>query len=68
MGKREKRREKQERGLLKQAQKHRLRAETEEGRKDTTPDYWLSEADRYEKQARERAEILRKLKGKSTKK
>ncbi|PIN77034.1 hypothetical protein COV15_03360 [Candidatus Woesearchaeota archaeon CG10_big_fil_rev_8_21_14_0_10_34_12] len=62
MSKRIKRLEKQERGLLKQAEKHKIKAETEVGRKDTTKDYWIGEADRFEIQARKRAEIIRKLK------
>ena len=63
MASREKRLKKQEEGLLKQAEKHRIKAETMQGRKDTTKDYWLGEAERFEKRARERAEMLEKLKG-----
>lgn len=62
--KREKRLIKQEKGLLKQAEKHKIKVETEIGEKDTTKDYWLREAERFEKQARERIEILRKLRKK----
>jgi len=64
MASREKRLKKQEDGLLKQAEKHRIKAETMQGRKDTTKDYWLGEAERFEKRARERAEMLEKLRGK----
>jgi len=64
MASREKRLKKQEEGLLRQAEKHRIKAETMRGRKDTTKDYWLGEAERFEKRARERAEMLEKLKGK----
>jgi hypothetical protein len=64
MSKRTKRLEKQEQGLLEQARKHRIKAETLEGRKDTTRDYWLKEAARFEEQARERAEMLEKLRKK----
>ena len=51
MGKREKRLKKQEESLLKQAEKHRIKAETEKGRKDTTRRYWLEEAEDYETEA-----------------
>ena len=64
MVKREKRLKKQEENLLKRAKEHRIKAETEPGNKDTTSAYWLSEAERYEKQAEERAEMLEKLKKK----
>ena len=42
--KRDKRLKKQEEGLLKQAEMHRIKVETQKGRKDTTHDYWLGEA------------------------
>ena len=64
MAKREKRLEKQKESLLKRAKEHRDKAATEPGRKDTTPRYWLNEAEIYERQAEERAELLRKLKKK----
>lgn len=64
MGKRKKRLKKQEEGLLKQARKHIHKAETEIGRKDTTKDYWLGEAERFMKRAEQRAEIRKKLEGK----
>ena len=60
MGKREKRLKEQQEGLLKQAQKHRLKAETEKGRKDTTQGYWIGEAERFEERASQRADVLRK--------
>lgn len=61
---REKRLKKQEESLLERAEEHRIKAATEKGNKDTTHDYWLNEAERYEKQAREREKILKKLKAK----
>lgn len=61
MAKREKRLEKQESGLLEQAKRHRLKAETMDGSKDTTKDYWLKEAEKFEQQAAERAKLLGKL-------
>ena len=64
MGKREKRLAKQEQSLLKQAEEHKLKAETLKGEKDTTRDYWLGEAERFEKQARDRAKMLKKLREK----
>jgi hypothetical protein len=64
MSKRTKRLEKQEQGLLEQARKHRLKVETMDGRKDTTKGYWLKEAARFEEQARERADMLEKLRKK----
>ncbi len=64
MVKRIKRLEKQEKSLLEQAKKHRIKAENLEGRKDTTRAYWLGEAERFEEQAKKRAEILKKLKKK----
>lgn len=59
--KRKKRLIKQEQGLLKQAEKHREKIETEKGRKDTTHEYWEKEVKRYEEQAKERAKLLEKL-------
>ena len=40
MGKREKRLEKQKKGLLEQAEKHKRKLESEPGEKDTTHEYW----------------------------
>lgn len=62
----EKRLKKQEKSLLEQARKHRIKAETEIGRKDTTQGYWLEEAERFEKQAEQRAKMLKKLKKSSS--
>ena len=67
MAKREKRLEKQKQGLLEQAEKHKIKAATMQGRKDTTKDYWLKEAERFEKQAEERAELLEKIRKKQKK-
>lgn len=67
MAKREKRLERQEQGLLEQARKHRIKAESKEGRKDTTKEYWLKEAKRFEEQAEERARLLEKLRKKQGK-
>ena len=64
MPKREKRLKKQEKSLLERAKEHRVKAETEKGKKDTTQEYWLGEAERFEKQARERLEIFKKLRAK----
>jgi hypothetical protein len=64
MVKRIKRLEKQEKSLLEQARKHRIKAETQIGKKDTIRAYWLGEAERFEKQAKKRAEMLKKLKEK----
>ncbi|MBU4086085.1 MAG: hypothetical protein KKB21_00755 [Nanoarchaeota archaeon] len=64
MAPRKKRLKKQIEGLLKQQEKHIHKAETMIGRKDTTRDYWLGEAERFKRRAEERAEMLRKLEGK----
>lgn len=58
---RKKRLTKKREGLLKRAREHRIKAETEKGSKDTTPRYWLGEAERFEEQAKEIDEILEKL-------
>jgi len=58
---RKKRLIKQKESLLKRAKEHRIKAGTEKGNKDTTPKYWLGEAERFEEQAKEIDEILRKL-------
>ena len=47
--------------LLERAEEHRIKAETEKGEKDTTTDYWLREAERFEKQAKEKEDVLKKL-------
>ena len=59
--KRKKRLIKQKQGLLKQVEKHCIKKQTEKGRKDTTQEYWEKEIERYEGQAKEKAEILKKL-------
>jgi len=64
---REKRLKKQEKSLLERAEEHRIKAETEKGRKDTTQEYWLGEAERFEKQAAERLEILKRIRAKKKK-
>ena len=61
MAKRKKRLIKQEKGLLEQTEKHRKKIEEEIGKKDTTHEYWEKEIRGFEKRARERAEILKKL-------
>ena len=58
---RKKRLIKQRESLLERAKEHRIKAETEKGEKDTTPAYWLGEAERFEEQAKEKDEILEKL-------
>jgi hypothetical protein len=54
--------------LLKRAEEHRIKAETMPGEKDTTPVYWIEEAERFEQQAKEKEDILKKLDGKRAKK
>jgi len=58
---RKKRLIKKKESLLKRAKEHRIKAETELGRKDTTQEYWLGEAERFEEQAKDVQEILDKL-------
>jgi len=58
---RKKRLIKQRESLLMRAKEHRAKAETEKVRKDTTVAYWLGEAERFEEQAKERGDILKKL-------
>ena len=52
---------KKKESLLERAKEHRIKAETEPGRKDTTPAYWLGEAERFEEQAKDVQEMLNKL-------
>lgn len=52
---------KQKESLLKRAKEHRIKAETEKGRKDTTPKYWEGEAERFEEQAEYIDKLLDKL-------
>ncbi len=61
---RKKRLIKKRESLLERAKEHRIKAETEKGWKDTTPEYWLSEAESFEKQAKETDKMLEKLKDK----
>ena len=63
--KREKRLIKQEKGLLKQVEKHRLKIEKESGRKDTTQDYWKKEIVEFERRAKERVKLLEKIRKKN---
>lgn len=64
MTSRKKRLIKQKESLLERAEEHRIKAKTGSGRKDTTRAYWIGEAERFEKQAKEREELLKKLKKK----
>ena len=64
MDKREKRLEKQKKGLLEQADKHRIKLETISGNKDTTSEYWEAEMERFKKRAEQREEMLEKLRKK----
>ncbi len=50
--------------LLKRAEEHRTKVETEKGNKDTTPIYWIKEAKGFEEQAKQAQEMLKKLEGK----
>ena len=61
---RKKRLIKKRESLLKRAREHRIKSETEKGEKDTTPKYWIGEAERFEEQAKEVDKILEKLEGK----
>jgi len=58
---RKKRLIKQKESLLERAKEHRIKAETEKGKKDTTPAYWLGEAERFEEQAMLKSDLLKKL-------
>ncbi|MBI3623552.1 hypothetical protein HY212_05750 [Candidatus Pacearchaeota archaeon] len=58
---RKKRLIKQRESLLERAKEHRIKAETQRGEKDTTPTYWLGEAKRFEEQAKDKDEMLKKL-------
>jgi hypothetical protein len=58
---RKKRLVKQVDSLLERAKEHRVKAETQKGSKDTTPGYWIKEAENFEKQAKEKEEIIKKL-------
>jgi len=58
---RKKRLIKKRESLLERAKEHRLKAETEPGRKDTTREYWLGEAERFEEQAKDVQKMLERL-------
>jgi len=58
---RKKRLIKKKESLLERAKEHRAKAETEPGKKDTTPSYWLGEAERFEEQAKDAQEMLDNL-------
>ncbi|MAF36793.1 hypothetical protein CL622_06775 [archaeon] len=64
MAKREKRLKKQYEGLLKQIEKHKQKIKTYKGYKDTTHNYWLKEIEVFEKIAKERSKLLKKLRKK----
>jgi len=51
----------QRESLLERAKEHRIKAETEKGGKDTTPDYWRREAERFEEQAGKKVKLIKKL-------
>jgi len=59
--KRKKRLIKQIKGLEKQAEKHKLKKEAEKGKLDTTPKYWEKEIEIYERQVKEKQEMLKKM-------
>ena len=61
---RKKRLIKKKKSLLERAKEHRIKAETEKGKKDTTKEYWLGEAKRFEEQAEIAQEFLNKLENK----
>ena len=66
MGKTEKRARKKrlikkKQSLLERAKEHTIKAETQKGNKDTTPEYWRGEAERFEEQAEDVQKILDKL-------
>jgi len=64
MAKRVKRLERKIEGLKRQEQKHLFKLEQEQGRKDTTPDYWRGEIFRFKQQRKIVEEKLKKLKNK----
>jgi len=68
MAKRNKRLKKQMDGLEKQAERHRGKIVNEEGKKDTTHDYWEGEIERFDMQRKEREKILRGLEKKRKRK
>jgi hypothetical protein len=58
---RKKRLIKKKKSLLERAKEHKIKAETEKGRKDTTKGYWIGEAERFEEQAKIIQKTLDKL-------
>ena len=54
--------------LLERAEEHRTKVEAEKGNKDTTPGYWIKEAEGFEEQAKQAQEMLKKLEGNKTEK
>jgi len=53
---------------LEQANKHKIKLETGPGNKDTTPEYWETEIERFKKRAEQREEMLERLRKKKNKK
>ncbi len=60
--KRKKRLMKQIEGLNLQKTKHLLKVETEEGSKDTTPEYWKGEIEEFEYQKNKKENKLKNIK------
>ena len=60
MVKREKRLKKAIESLKKQMQVHSKKLEQEEGRKDTTKDYWIKEIKKFEKEIEKKKKELKK--------
>jgi len=58
--KRKKRLEKQEKGFLKQAEKHREKIDILKGRKDTTKTYWEKEEELFRIQAEKRRKLRKR--------
>jgi len=58
--KRKKRLEKQEKGLLKQAEKHKEKQKILVGRKDTTKAYWEKEEEMFRIQAEKRRKLRKR--------
>ena len=61
MVKREKRLRKSIESLPKLIKEHKEKIGSEEGRKDTTHDYWRDEIEDFEKEIEKKEEILRRL-------
>ena len=60
MAKRKKRLEKQEKGLLKQAEKHKEKRENLKGIKDTIKSYWEKEEELFRIQAEKRRKLRKR--------